>query len=457
LAFAPLRTAILGAALAFALAHTPAASAQLLQNGGFEQGTSGWSGPGISTSGCAPRSGAAALSVASFAQQSLAWPPGNGVHSLQGWLKAQSAPATAGVALVWLDGSGAVAATTSSNVIAGSDYAAFSLKGSPPPGAQALRVRITGAVCLDDLGLDGPQTPTATATPSPPAQSTAGLGAAATPAPASTATPAPSATARPAAPASEAEAEPSPSFRNGGFEDGLLGWSKFGGELSLISSPVHSGTRAARLVSTTGSTKWAYQTVLVDAALTYEFAGYAGGDAGVASAYLRVSWYASPDGSGAAISTADSTTAIAGATGFTYLSTGAVTPPPGARSARPRVMLTPLGSAQASIVFDDLWFGSVAQPLPAAEPSAEATPTAATASGSARSNAAPALEARVPSVTPEARSAAAPGATPNLQLSGALPASQAGDRGVPLIWLAAAGAFVLGLVGSLMLSRHKPR
>ena len=131
-----------------------------------------------------------------------------------------------------------------------------------------------------------------------------------------TRTPTPSLTAPPLVPASEAtigtSTTPSPqptatpmldvivsTVRNPSFEDvdadGLpFAWRKFGGELSSVTSPVRSGGRAARLDSTTDSMKWLYQPVRVDPGATYAFdAWIAHDDAKVASAFLRISWYAS--------------------------------------------------------------------------------------------------------------------------------------------------------------------
>ena len=163
--------------------------------------------------------------------------------------------------------------------------------------------------------------------------------------------------------AAAAPAAPGFELLNGDFEQGLDGWSKFGGTLSLIDAPVHAGAHAGRLTSTTDSTKWAYQVVLVDPSQFYEFAGYIDSDGNSSRAYLRISWYEAADGSGQAISTTDSTQTIDGASGgYVYLSTGSVAPPAGAHSARPRVVLTPSGSAEASIQFDDLSFSIAAPP-----------------------------------------------------------------------------------------------
>jgi hypothetical protein len=463
LACRPLRLAIACAALALALLSSAPASAQeLLQNGGFEQGTTGWSSAGISISGCAPRSGDAALAVTTFAQQSLPGPLGAGAYAVSGWLKARSEAATAEVSLLWLDESGADLTGTKKTVSAGADYARFSLSANAPAAAHGLRIRITGAVCLDDLHLEGPLAPPpSTATP-PPAQQSSATG---TPAskPQASATVKPTTTSQPSSAAADAGGPRGETLRNGGFEEGLTGWSKFGGTLSLVTSPVQSGARAGQLSSNTDSTKWAYQTIQVDASRVYEFAGYVGSDAGVGRAYLRISWYASADGSGAAISTTDSTDEIGAGTGLTYLTTGPVTPPPGAQSANARVLMTPLGATAAAIILDDLWFSAVE-----ASPATESSPAAGTTQGDPTMSASD----RVANTVSRQSSAPAAGTTAREQTredgrvadAAAVAPEEAGmtgplrvtpdDGGVPLVWLAGGAVFVIALGGSYLHGRR---
>jgi hypothetical protein len=426
----------------------------LLQNGGFEQGKTGWTGPSLSTSGCDPHGGNSALSIPGFAQQSLPEPVGSGTYTLTGWLKGQAGSSPARLSFVWLDQYGDELSASEKDLESGSAYSAVGLQAASPAGAYGLRVRITAsgnALCADDFALDGPPTlppPTATspATATPPAA--AQSGSTATPRASATAkataTPRPTATARPSA-------APGFGLVNGGFEEGLKGWSKFGGNLEAVDWPVQSGRLAGRLTSATDSTKWAFQTVLVDPSLHYQFEGYVGSDAGVLRAYLRISWYASGDGSGTALDTSDSTTTISGSSAFVYLSTGAVQPPAGAHSARPRVVMTPLGAGTAAIVFDDLAFGPVeppAEPEPAspAESQTEAVAAAPDAASPAGSTAIIASGQSVPDsgarATPDQARAA-----PTAQLADVLPAgplalSPGGDDGVPLIWLGSAVALV---------------
>ena len=204
------------------------------------------------------------------------------------------------------------------------------------------------AYCIDDVSFEGP--PLATSTPIPTD----------TPVATSTSTMAPSATAS-ATPAATATATRTPTpglmFRNGSFEDGTEGWQKFGGELHVTDTPRVSGLRAGVLSSSTASTKWAYQTVAVDPLRHYQFSGHLQAGPGVSTGSLRISWYQTPDGSGEALSTTDSTASVSGGiAGYVLLSTGPVLPPAGAKTARPRVLLAPAGAAEATLYMDDLDF-----------------------------------------------------------------------------------------------------
>jgi hypothetical protein len=146
---------------------------------------------------------------------------------------------------------------------------------------------------------------------------------------------------------------------NGGFEDVAEGvpasWEKYGGSLSSATAPVRTGTRSARFESTTDSTKWVFQLVSVAGGETNAFTAWVlHEDSGVGSAFLRVSWYATEDGSGTAIGTADSVTRLdAPSPEWRYLTTEGATAPPEARSAKLRVMLQPKSSARGAIYIDD--------------------------------------------------------------------------------------------------------
>ncbi|HXG03420.1 MAG TPA: hypothetical protein VNO23_08430, partial [Candidatus Binatia bacterium] len=393
---------------AFAGASSQAAL-QLLQNGGFEAGTSAWSGQAISTSGCPAASGSAALALApTAAQQAVALQRvagvggGAGPYALMGVARAGSSAPTATAYLRFLDGSDTILAQYPVSLPLGASYAAFgALASAAPPGSVTAEVRIvatgSGTACVDDLSLDGPApatatpslTPTPPPTPTPlptatPTRTPTQPSASSTRAPTNTPRP-PAATSTPRPPSSGGSSGagggggslpaiiPTEGLLNGGLESGITPWQKFGGELGVVSSPTNSGSGAASFTSATTSTKWAYQVVRVSGGGVYEFSGFLQPGTGVSESYLRVSWYGSADGSGSAIGNSDSTTRLAGATGaFTRLATGPVQAPASAASARVRVMLAPASAAPAVLYFDDMAFGpaeaSAATPAPVSAP-----------------------------------------------------------------------------------------
>jgi len=186
----------------------------------------------------------------------------------------------------------------------------------------------------------------------------------------------PSPTAAPTATEVPSTATPSPStppptagLVNGGFEeaedDGKpVGWRKYGGELSRSSAAKWEGQFAAAFTSRTTSTKWAFQTVTVEGGGAYVLSGYAlKNDANVEAAYLRLSWYASPDGSGKAIDSVDSTTRLTDhSPRFRFLTSGPVVAPAEAASAKVRLMLDPRSEAEGTVYFDAISFGETAMP-----------------------------------------------------------------------------------------------
>ncbi len=165
-------------------------------------------------------------------------------------------------------------------------------------------------------------------------------------------------------------------LQNAGFEDtdadgAPAVWQKYGGTLESTSSPVRSGQHAARFSSDSDSTKWAYETVLVDPGSTYAFGAWVLDDDGaVQTASLRISWYASGDGGGSALGSADSTDELTEPSAdYRWLTTGGVTAPPEAHSAHVRVLLAPRSGAHATIYIDDASFGPAPpDPTPVDEP-----------------------------------------------------------------------------------------
>ncbi len=199
-----------------------------------------------------------------------------------------------------------------------------------------------------------------------------------------------------------------PDLVNGGFEearpDGTpYGWRKVGGTLARQPGTALDGGHAAVLVSDSPSTKWAYQTVRVRAGTSYELRAHVlKDDPGVEEVWLSISWYTSEDGSGQALSSHDSPQRL-GEDGpaFRALSTGPATAPPGARSARLRLMLRPRSAATARAYFDAVSFQEVAAPL--TSPGRGETAGAGPSQGSGQ---------------PAPRGGATPTATPLQEISG---------------------------------------
>ncbi|GBD14718.1 hypothetical protein HRbin25_00599 [bacterium HR25] len=161
-----------------------------------------------------------------------------------------------------------------------------------------------------------------------------------------------------------------PVLVNGGFEearpDGTpYGWRKVGGTLARQPGTALEGSHAAVLVSDSPSTKWAYQTVRVRAGTSYELRAHVlKDDPAAEEVWLSISWYASEDGSGQALSSHDSPQRLdEDGPAFRALSTGPATAPPGAHSARLRLMLRPRSAAIARAYFDAVSFQEVAAPL----------------------------------------------------------------------------------------------
>jgi len=247
-------------------------------------------------------------------------------------------------------------------------------------------------VYLDDFAVSRPAAPIETPTPEPSASPspspTHTVGPHGTPAPTETAhqrTPVPAATPAVSPTASSQQMTPVPAtggaLRNGSFEEAdsegrPSSWQKYGGELFRTNAARFEGQFAAAFRSETSSTKWVYQTVTVQGGKAYILSGYAlKDDPAVAAAYLRLSWYASPDGSGQAIDSADSTEHLTDdSPEFRLLTTGAVVAPAEAASAKARLMLDPAGEAPGSAYFDAVTFEETSLPEPTLSPTAAPPP-----------------------------------------------------------------------------------
>ncbi len=379
-----------------------ASAFELVQNGGFEEpDLRAWRIQSLSYERVAApdaREGAYVLRVAVdpskgdpqwVAQQVLPHVTPGAAYEFGAALAVVGGTSDARVVIEWMDrdqgyGNSLQTSVTPPTTSADGVFQVVMSRATAPSGARSALVRIEvrypssqTQVRIDAVTVDGPApaspTPTSTLTAVP----------SETPSATSTASVTPSSTMTPT---------PGPGYelRNPGFEEAVDGvpaaWQKYGGELATTTRS-HSGQRAGLLRSATDATKWAYQTVLVDGGSWYEFdAWILSDDPAVARALLRVSWYASADGSGTALASADSTGALTSSDHvYRHLTTGPVQAPPDARSARPRILLAPVGAGAASIALDDADWRPAAPPTatptltvtaaPTAEPSPEATST----------------------------------------------------------------------------------
>ena len=386
--------AVLSAAGAFA---SPARgfAFDYVDNGGFELGTERWT---LVSSGStfdadpdelAPYSGAGRARMVldqpmfTLAQTSLAGVPAGdydfSVHirsdSSALVMYAQVAGSSPG-AVYWKEESGNVAgewwAFSGTVHVTGFNTISIRIGGSGATGDVIYvdEVRFEGAPPATMTPTDTPIPPTATGTPIPPTP---------TKTPKATSTPAgDDATSTPAEPGATAIGEGA--LLNGGFEDvagdgSPAAWSKYGGTLAADGGDVRSGARAARLASSTESTKWLYQTVRVSGGTAYEFGSWLRAGPGVNGAWLRVSWYASGDGSGEALDATDSVAWLDLRLGeWQWLTTGSVLAPIEASSAKLRVMLQPGSDAFAELTVDDATFGPAATPPEAADGEPEPDP-----------------------------------------------------------------------------------
>jgi len=111
---------------------------------------------------------------------------------------------------------------------------------------------------------------------------------------------------------------------NGGFESGTADWSKYGGSFTIVSTPVHSGSSAARhaLPATPAGTKYLYQIVSgIVGGTTYRLEGWVYfNDIHVDKVWMRVAWFANPTCDGGQLGTEDSPAYTTGASQWRLLS-----------------------------------------------------------------------------------------------------------------------------------------
>ncbi len=169
-------------------------------------------------------------------------------------------------------------------------------------------------------------------------------------------------TSTPTRPAGQSAAGSEWELLNGGFESAAEGkphyWNKYGGTLGLEGG-AFEGSYAATLSSETQSTKWIYQTVRVEAGRWYRATAVGRLSIGTGEVFLRLSWYASEDGSGTMIAQAESESSASRT--WARLSVTAQAPE-GANSVRVRLILQPGGHCMGA--FDAVEFAETSAPEP---------------------------------------------------------------------------------------------
>ncbi|HWQ28014.1 MAG TPA: carbohydrate binding domain-containing protein, partial [Dehalococcoidia bacterium] len=295
------------------LPGAPATAVELVRNGGFEDDDlSSWRFRGLSYERVAAPDAPEGAYVVRIsidptrgdpqwvAQQALPFVTPGATYVFGAALAVSGGTAQARALIEWMDadggfGNSVLTSVTAWTARADGVFQSVEARAVAPSLARSALIRIEARnvtsgveVRADAIRVDGPPpaSPTPTGTPTDEPAPTPTL----TPTP--TVSPSPTVTPTPG---------PGEGLRNPGFEevaDGVpVAWQKYGGEL-VTTARARSGERAGLLRSDSDATKWAYQTVLVEGGAWYEFDAWVlSEDPAVERALLRVSWYASPDGS----------------------------------------------------------------------------------------------------------------------------------------------------------------
>lgn len=382
-------------ALALAGPLAQGAPAQLLVNGGFEDGAVGWQALGGSLAAvAAPVHGgqaAGAFTVSGTRAHEVSQGvdvQGGGLYRFGGYLARGPASVTAFLRLSWHGEPGGVGpelAWVGPVVVTFQEadtYYPVAIEGATAPAAaRSARAKVVVAgdegavVYLDDLSFTGPPPASPAPTPSPTPAATPSPAPTSTPSPTPTLTPTPSPT-----PSPSPTPTPSPPLVNPSFEEAVqgvpVGWRLFGGQLLQVAQPSTHGSFAAAFSSNTASTKWAFQVVAVEPGRYYSLSALAlKNDPNVRDLFLRVSWHSAPDASDPLIRSDDSSLLSQDAPSFQPLTTGPVLAPAAARSAQLRLMLRPVSDAPATAFFDNVQWQETAPPSPTLSPTATPSPT----------------------------------------------------------------------------------
>ena len=373
------------------------AQTNLLTNGDFEAGTTGWMVVGdlamsVDTS-VGGVEGPSALHVEAgttggvYRLQSQYWlsavTPG-AVYSVDAWVRDNDPGVAVLMRVDFVDGGGSAPEPGEPTpVLAGDspDFRRLTQEVTAPAGSVYARVVFLGSfdgpgatfavdgVVLEQVGA----APTVEPTQQPPPPPTPVV---------PTATPTPTATPK-ATTTPKPTATPKPPLLIGPFlrvaHDGNLAapWEVTRGALE------HDPNRGGLIFRVEGeSTAWIEQAITVIPGGWYEASARLAPVDGVRAAWVRLAWYASADASGAQIETDDSgsvvgdgTLAIVVAGGL--VTTGPVRAPLGAYSAKVRILLQPTSAAGAAILIEGIAFAGTSAPTPTPTPTPSVTPTPA--------------------------------------------------------------------------------
>ena len=375
-----------------------AQAVSVLSNGGFEGGTTGWvalPGAALTSDSAAPVfegaktakiTAAAATSTGIRSQYWLSPATVTRLYALSIGVRSEAANVTSvTVVLDLVDGSGHALATTSktlSGAAAGYRTASTSTVAAPA-GATNVMVTVNmnataagAAIWVDGATVSEALAPTPTPAPPepPPPPPPADPDPDPAPPPAKTvrpptprATPAPAPAPTPTPVPAPAPLPLSTELMNGDFEHDIIGWAVSRGRVT-VEGGVPGHGNAAVLKSAGTSTMWIEQTIVkIAGGSWYQASALLAPARGVDSGWVRIAWYASANGTGAQMDTADSPAVDAPAEGVLAVervATGAVLAPPGASSAKVRILLAPHNAESASMAVDEVEFGVIEPPEP---------------------------------------------------------------------------------------------
>lgn len=164
-------------------------------------------------------------------------------------------------------------------------------------------------------------------------------------------------------------------LQNPGFEQGTLGWNKWGSGSLEITSESRSGNWAGKFsISGTTTATFVYQVIPVAAGQSYRFLGFAKLTDGNGDIYLKVSFYSSADGSGSELSNVTSGK-VANPSEYSSLAIDSFEVPSGANSVKAKVYLDPQAESKTVAYLDDFNFEQTQTLSPTSTPTNIPVPT----------------------------------------------------------------------------------